>query len=262
MSMTNIEAAAKTRGTKALVEALRALDDTEATELFQEREYGDSPIDVVILHAHDAEEAAERIFVLLPYYKPRPQAVTDGVVWAVARDYRRAAEEIVRFGLDHGANFAHTMPSLGHHLAQPAGLAIWKMLMAVGVGPDSRLPGTGDTALIGAAAFGCSVSIQHLIACGADVNKQNGVGSTPLHFAMLSPSPDAALLLLKNGADPDLPNKSGETVRASLLRGESLAGGIADEVRDVLLSAMRGKRAVAAADAIQTRPRRLMPEQL
>ena len=41
---------------------------------------------------------------------------------------------------------------------------------------------------------------------GLEVNAQDGYGMTPLHYAMRSKNPDAALVLLEAGADPNIPN--------------------------------------------------------
>ena len=42
---------------------------------------------------------------------------------------------------------------------------------------------------------------------GLEVNAQDGYGMTPLHYAMRSKNPDAALVLLEAGADPNIPNE-------------------------------------------------------
>ena len=41
---------------------------------------------------------------------------------------------------------------------------------------------------------------------GLEVNAQDGYGMTPLHYAMQSENPDAALVLLDAGADQNIPN--------------------------------------------------------
>ncbi len=49
-------------------------------------------------------------------------------------------------------------------------------------------------------------TIKLLLARGADINKPNGGGNTPLHGAALRGSPAIVEFLLKNGADPTLKN--------------------------------------------------------
>ena len=50
------------------------------------------------------------------------------------------------------------------------------------------------------------VTIQYFLNKGVEVNAQDGYGMTPLHYAMRSKNPDAALVLLEAGADPNIPN--------------------------------------------------------
>ncbi|MGX2948773.1 ankyrin repeat domain-containing protein [Frederiksenia canicola] len=42
---------------------------------------------------------------------------------------------------------------------------------------------------------------------GLDINAQDKYGMTPLHYAMRSKNVDAAIALLKAGADPNIPNQ-------------------------------------------------------
>ena len=51
------------------------------------------------------------------------------------------------------------------------------------------------------------VTIQYFLNKGVEVNAQDGYGMTPLHYAMRSKNPDAALVLLEAGADPNIPNE-------------------------------------------------------
>ena len=50
-----------------------------------------------------------------------------------------------------------------------------------------------------------------LIKHGADVNKQDILGCTPLIYAALSNKPEITKLLLKYGADPSIKDKDGKT---------------------------------------------------
>jgi len=53
--------------------------------------------------------------------------------------------------------------------------------------------------------------INYLINKGIDINAQDIYGMTPLHYALRSKNIDAAIALLKAGANPNLPNERGIT---------------------------------------------------
>lgn len=53
-------------------------------------------------------------------------------------------------------------------------------------------------------------SIKFLIDKGVPINAQDGYGKTPLLYAMRSKNTDAAILLLENGADPNIHDKNNE----------------------------------------------------
>ena len=53
--------------------------------------------------------------------------------------------------------------------------------------------------------------VQFYIDNGVDVNAQDIYGMTPLHYALRSKNIDAAIALLKAGANPNLPNERGIT---------------------------------------------------
>ena len=46
---------------------------------------------------------------------------------------------------------------------------------------------------------------------GVEINAQDMYGMTPLHYALRSKNIDAAIALLKAGANPNLPNERGIT---------------------------------------------------
>ena len=51
--------------------------------------------------------------------------------------------------------------------------------------------------------------INYLINKGIDINAQDIYGMTPLHYALQSKNAEAAIALLKAGANPNLPNQDG-----------------------------------------------------
>jgi len=65
------------------------------------------------------------------------------------------------------------------------------------------LPVGGFTALLYATREGCTLCTQYLIAAGADLNKTDPEGVTPLVMATLNAKWDSAKLLLDAGANPD-----------------------------------------------------------
>lgn len=68
----------------------------------------------------------------------------------------------------------------------------------------------GDSALHAAAQAGRYITVNSLIKkYNADVNLQNGVGSTPLHKAVISNNVPIISLLIKNGADATIANDAG-----------------------------------------------------
>jgi uncharacterized protein len=65
------------------------------------------------------------------------------------------------------------------------------------------LPAGGFTPLLYAAREGCTLCTQYLIEAGADINKPDPEGVTPLVMANLNAKWDSAKLLLEAGANPD-----------------------------------------------------------
>lgn len=80
---------------------------------------------------------------------------------------------------------------------------------------ESRIGYLGDTPLAFAARYGEVGAMRLLIDAGADVNHRSGSGDTPLRDAMLA-GPRAVTvvqLLLAHGANPDIKDSQGKTVR-------------------------------------------------
>jgi ankyrin repeat protein len=89
---------------------------------------------------------------------------------------------------------------------------------------SSRQTG-GLTALLFATRSGCLKCAESLIAAGADVNKPNPDGITPLINALDGSKFDVAMLLLDKGADPHVWDKHGRTAIYSAVDRNSGGGG-------------------------------------
>ena len=90
-----------------------------------------------------------------------------------------------------------------------------KMLLDAGADPNKK-DKRGQTPLflactqkIGDLGYPCSVKL--LLDNGADPNTKDIFGCTPLHYAVADGIKDAVKVLLDGGALPDIKNKSGET---------------------------------------------------
>ncbi|XP_026574955.1 neurogenic locus notch homolog protein 1 [Pseudonaja textilis] len=75
---------------------------------------------------------------------------------------------------------------------------------------DARMH-DGTTPLILAARLGVEGMLEDLISCHADVNAVDDLGKSALHWAAAVNNMDAALALLKNGANKDMQNNKEET---------------------------------------------------
>lgn len=75
---------------------------------------------------------------------------------------------------------------------------------------DARM-GDGSTALILAARLAVEGMVEELIACHADVNAVDELGKSALHWAAAVNNIEAAVALLKNGANKDMQDSKEET---------------------------------------------------
>jgi uncharacterized protein len=85
--------------------------------------------------------------------------------------------------------------------------AVIEKLLAAGEDANAVFTQGGDTALGTASRTGKIDAIRVLLKRGADVNKTNQRGQTPLMFAVAEKNAAAAQFLLENGADPNAHTK-------------------------------------------------------
>eukprot|EP01088_Endostelium_zonatum_P008369 TRINITY_DN2115_c0_g1_i1.p1 TRINITY_DN2115_c0_g1~~TRINITY_DN2115_c0_g1_i1.p1 ORF type:complete len:148 (+),score=35.71 TRINITY_DN2115_c0_g1_i1:55-498(+) len=71
--------------------------------------------------------------------------------------------------------------------------------------------GLGNTALHYSAHHGFPTTLGMLLDAGADPNVQNAAGETPLHKALLKDGVPSVELLMSHGANPTIANKDGKT---------------------------------------------------
>jgi len=89
-----------------------------------------------------------------------------------------------------------------------------------GVDPNEKDADTEQTPLIAAAAEGQTDAIEILAKNGAKLNEHDGMGDTALIAAILNRHTEAALLLLRLGADP---NARGDFDKSPLQRAKDLS---------------------------------------
>ncbi len=85
-----------------------------------------------------------------------------------------------------------------------------RLLLAAGADPN-RLDRGGASPLHQAARLGNAEVTQALLEGGADVNARFGAGGLPLHFAAWSGNPEVVRLLLEHGSEIDEPDGYGLT---------------------------------------------------
>ena len=70
--------------------------------------------------------------------------------------------------------------------------------------PPAEPPKAPDISILVAAYDGNIEAVKQHLAAGTDVNVKDGIGVTPLHFAVLGGHKELAELLIANGADVNL----------------------------------------------------------
>ena len=84
---------------------------------------------------------------------------------------------------------------------------------------NADIDGRGNTLLHLAARNGYGTVLENLLVYGANVNARNGFGVTPLHLATQPPNEACAAMLIFRGADVNAQTESGETPLHSLSLG-------------------------------------------
>lgn len=151
------------------------------------------------------------------------------LMWSIDQDNFRAAELLLTYGADpnHEAEFGPTplmVCILRHQLS--AGMQVEKFIKILhehGASIDHK-DSYGQTALHYAAQAGMHSVVAVLLKSGANPNVVDNYGSTPLHFVVQQESGlDIAVLLVSAGADVDIKDASGRSLRSRLLDGEGCA---------------------------------------
>lgn len=123
---------------------------------------------------------------------------------------------------EHGGTYSVMLP-------KPAGSAVWsaardgnlpalEKTLDDGADPD-RLDDKGISPLSWAAIMGQDDAIKMLLKKDADINRPNADGGTPLHAAAFLGRASTVRLLLERGADRDIRNNNGQTALDSIATG-------------------------------------------
>ena len=133
--------------------------------------------------------------------------------------------QIAQLLINHKANI--NVPTIEgrtslHESARNGKLDIVEFLLNFGADIDQQDRG-GATALMYSAYGGQAAVMKKLFAYGPSVNLQNNLGDTALHIAVLVDSEETTSLLLKNGAEPLIINKTGLNTIGLALRQDRIA---------------------------------------
>jgi ankyrin repeat protein len=123
--------------------------------------------------------------------------------------------------LENGADPAQT-DSTGatvvHYAATANDPAYLDILLAHHADPNTPNGGTGATPLVPALMANRDIQFRRLLAAGADPNRADRTGNTPLHVAAKILARPRVIDLLRAGADPKATNKQGATFKRYLGR--------------------------------------------
>ncbi len=149
--------------------------------------------------------------------------------WSDALEGPSPDPDAVRQLIRHGADVNALEESMAQRKETPlqmiagdeaANLAIGKMLIEAGADVNRGDP-DGDTPLHVAALGGSARFAAMLIAHGARVDARDSAGKTPLHDAAYATSPGVAAVLLAHGAQAMARDKAGDTPMHLLRDGET-----------------------------------------
>jgi ankyrin repeat protein len=133
--------------------------------------------------------------------------------WALAKQNITGFTFLLEHGADPNAVTEHppmmSVLELSVRMADPQYLEV---LLKHGANPNSVIgdtPQTAETAIFSGILYNKLGNIQTLLRYGAEINWKMSDGTTPFHYAILCDAFEAALLLYKSGANPQIENNMG-----------------------------------------------------
>jgi uncharacterized protein len=145
--------------------------------------------------------------------------------WAMVRNKSEGFETLIKYGADFNADY-RDVPFLPDRSYRRSVLRVvlesdsrecLKALLRHGVSPDYAPQSEDGMSLICFAGRAGSVSvIEALLEAGADINRRDAAGYTPLVRAMMGCEYNTAWLFLRRGADPTIKDYRGKTFADSL----------------------------------------------
>ncbi len=168
--------------------------------------------------------------------------------WAVLNKRPASLQALLELGADP-AQPGLDGSTVVHLAAMANDPAYLECLLGHGADPDTLHSETGASVLSAALMGDRSIQFKRLLAAGADPNRADRLGNTPLHVAGKINQPDAALELLRAGADPQARNAQQATFQRYLfMTPAAILSAPMRQARDALTAWLR-ERGIAVEGA-------------